>query len=504
MRLFVENRFALLGLVMVALFTLLAVAHLTRPDSELAALDRGEAMVAPVESAVRVCPHPPGGDDAEIRVFSGPQDLAELGDGEADAPGNAGEAIAMANTPDEEVLAEGAPPGEPWTVDPGDADEQVVVRASGRAAQGLEVTQYTVGDGDGDAAAADLRCGEPGLGEWFLAPGGGDLDELELFLANVDDAASTVNIDIYAADGPVYEPDHRGIAIDAHDELSLDLLEATEVSSAVAVHVRTNRGRVAASLFGGWSGPGTEWVPPATAPAGDQVIPGLPPGGGARQLVVATPEDQPAEARVRLFTPDGEVEHDSLDRLDVPPAASATLSLEGQLDEEPATVVVESEQPVVAGVIMTRDGGDADAAYTAAAPPLEQPLDARSLLTPTPDTEGGGSVVVGAPDAAAEVRLIPLLDEDADAWVPGPVTELSVARGHTEQLPLDELDGVDDLDDVGVIQVLLAEGSGPVYAAHLARHSADDDTSTSIRPLRATPDRVALPVTGDSLSSVVP
>lgn len=505
MRLFVENRYALLALVLVALLVLLVVAHVTRPGSESAALDRGERMVTPVESTVRVCPPPQGGDDHEIVAFAAPEELGE--NAAATTDDAVGSAVATENESDADVVDEAPSPGEPWQVDPDETDEQTVFRSAGSFAQGLEITQASIGDEDAPAAA-EVRCGEPGLGEWFLTPGGGDLADLELFLANVDDTPATVNIDVYAAEGPLYEPDHRGIAIEAHDELSVDLLETSEVSTPVAVHVRTNRGRVAAALFGGWSEAGSDWVPPADAPGHTHVIPGLPEGGGARELVVATPHDRPAEASVRLFTPEGEVEHDSLDTVDVPPAASATLGLEGQLNEEAGTVVVESDEPVVAGVVASEDGGEADAAYTAATGPLQQPLDSRTVLIPPPDTEG--AVVLGAVEADVQVRLTPVLEVDDDddngegEWSTGPVTEVSLAADHTERVPLDELEGVDDLDDVAVVQVRLTEDSGPVHAAHVTEFVGDDDSSTSIRPLHPTPDRVALPATGDSLSSVVP
>src|SRR5690606_35262279 len=363
MKLLVENRFALLGLVAIALAALFGVAFVTRPAPGGTA-GGGSAETMRVESALRVCP-PPQDDDllTEVAAFTPYR-------GEED-----GELLLSANRANARRLAEGELPGQLLTTDVSDADEgrHTVLRAEGAFAGGLEAAQTAVAEDGDDPGASTVHCTEPGWSTWFTAPSGEDLKKLTVHLANVDSGTAVANVDVYAADGPISEEETRGVEVPPEGEATVELGELTELGSAgraVAVHVRTASGRVAASLFAERSGSGSEWAPATERPSTRHVVAGVPAGGGSRTLVVAAPGDEPTSVDVRLFGPDGEIEHESLKDLDVPPAASAALSLEGPLGEQPATVLVESDHPVVAGVLAEREGGD-DSAYSAAVPALE-------------------------------------------------------------------------------------------------------------------------------------
>lgn len=480
MRLLVENRFALLGLVMVALTTLFGIALVTTPSTAEDAVDQPEPLVTRVESALRVCPPSPDGDSTtEILAFT---PTAE--DGRAD-----GNATVLENAPEGAELGTIDVAGEPWAQDIGDAERHSVIRARGGLAGGLEATQTTLGGAGAPVTAS--TCPSPGLSNWFLVPGGARLADLELYLANVDDTPSTVNVDIYAPEGPLYAPELRAISVDPHGEESIDLTELSEAVPAMAVHVRTNRGRIAPSLLATRSDSGTDWVPAATEPDTRHVIPGVPPGGGSRQLVVATHVDEPVDVSVRLFTTEGEAEHDQLERLEIPPAASATLSLEGPLNEHSGTVLVESDQPIVAGVAMSREDGD-DTAYTAATPPLEAPLDARAVAVAPP--EATARLLLGAPEENGTVSVTPVaLDGEHAA-----AQEVVVEAGHTV---VPEIEGA---EDAHALIVDVAEGSGPIYAAQVISQGSGEERSSTVRPLPPAPVLVALPATSDTLSSVVP
>ncbi|RCV55681.1 DUF5719 family protein [Marinitenerispora sediminis] len=480
MRLIVENRFALLALVMVALAALFGVAALTAPAADRAASEPS-GVVATVESAVRACPAPRGGDGARsaIAAFAPAGGGSEAGALAAAENGAAGTAVGDPGTA-----------GNPWRADT-DGDRHTVLRAGGAAAAGLEVVQTTVGDADGDAFATELRCPEPSVSTWFAAPGGAELDDLRLFLANVDDSAATVNVDIYATDGPAFSEDTRGVTVPAHDEIELPLNELVEATEAVAVHVRTSSGRVAASLFAERTGTGADWVPPTTPPAERHVITGIPAGGGDKRLIAATLGDDPASATVRIITDEGEVT-DAVQRLEIPPAASSTLVVEGPIGDRPATLVVESDQPVVVGAAYQRSGG-ADTAYTAATPPLAGPFDGRAVVPAYPSGTTT-DLVFGAPGRGGQVVVTPV---GADGE-PGTPQEVEIPAEHTV---------VPDLDlprSTRALLVDVADGSGPVHAARLLRQGSGGGRSTAVQPLRPAPAEVRLPAASDSLISVVP
>ncbi|WP_046471475.1 DUF5719 family protein [Allosalinactinospora lopnorensis] len=481
MRLIVENRYALLGLVVVALTALFGVA--TALNTAGAGVGGGVAedpAVAEVESAMRACP-PPRGDDreSEMAVFAsgGRQDTGSL--------------LVTENEDDaDRRLAEPEDIGRPWTEDTTDSERHTVVRADGAFATGMEVTQTTVGEDD--PYATETRCAEPDLSSWFTAPGGETLQEARLLLANVDDDTATASIDIYAPDGPVLAEETRGISVDPHDEVEISLTELIEGTEAIAVHVRTNKGRVAASLFAERSDAGQDWVAPTLRPAKRHVIPGVPEGGGARRLIVATPGDEPVTVDAQVYTPEGEVEHEALKGLSLPPAASDMVSLEGPLQQQPGTVVIEADRPIVAGVSMDRDSGD-DTSYAPATEPLMGPLNGTAIVPADP--EGTESrLLFGAPERAATV-VVTLVDEDGTQ---GDSQKVEIEAGHTEVPELEHP------EDPHALLIQVPEDSAPVYGARELTQSADDDRATATLPLRPAPSRVLLPAVSDSLTSAVP
>ncbi|MFC4562022.1 DUF5719 family protein [Nocardiopsis mangrovi] len=476
MKLIVESRFALLGLVMVALTALFGVAFVTSSAGAEPGAAAREPVVAEVESALRVCPPPQGGDrESELAAF------APAGEGE-------GTLTAAENSEGASDLGGSDTPGRPWTLDTGDADRHTVVRAQGAFAAGLDVTQTTIGADDDYATA--VRCAEPGISTWYTAPGGDDLSGLRLLLANVDDHAATVNVDLYATDGPTSSADTRGIPVPAHDEAEVDLAELIASTGAVAVHVRTSSGRVASSLFAERTDDGADWVPPTAAPAQRHVISGVPAGGGERRLIVAAPGDDPATATLRVLTPDGEAEGESVAELGVPPAASAVRAVQDALGEEAGTVVVEADRPVVAGVAMDRSRGS-DTAYAAAVDPLTGPLDRTAVLPGLPRGTGG-ELVLGAAEDAVAVVVTPYA---ADGGAGEPVA-VSVEAGHTV---------VPDLEagDAAALVIEAREGSGPVHAGYVLTQGSGGGQATAALPAPPAPAEVLLPHVDDSLTSVV-
>ncbi|GAA1083105.1 DUF5719 family protein [Nocardiopsis metallicus] len=561
MRLIVENRFALFGLVALALLALFGVAFVIRPiNPELGVSERG--TIRP-ELAARVCPapHESSDDGAESSVAAfAPRvsrddegvlwavplaeavepprqededaDAEDEDEGEGDEATDADEASPSPSpSPDGDADERGellgeeqTEPGRVWRTDTGEAGLPTALHAEGSLASGLDAAQTTVSD-DG---ITEVRCAEPSIGTWFALPGandpdGVDLDTLTVHLSNPEAFRATVSVDVYTREGPSYSPDSRGIHLGPEESTELDVTELIQNTSSIAVHVRTSTGRAAAALLAEHSAGPADWVPPTRAPDEAHVIPGVPGGDGTRRLIVAAPGDEPVQVRVHAITAvpeeaeddESEAEDDDADGtagtaedplvLNVPPAASAWLTLESVLGGLPGTVVVEADAPVVAGLIAEEvevDGDDVnvvETAYTAAVDPLTGPLDTTAVI---PDMPEGVDVelVLGALDGDAKVVATPIAADGST----GDAVRAEVAAGTTHVFGTDTdgwaaPSGVDPEDGYAV-RLELLEGSGPVYVARVLR-SGD---GISVLPVRPAPVRVELPVVRDSMTGVVP
>ena len=77
-------------------------------------------------------------------------------------------------------------------------------------------------------------------------------------------------------------------------------------SQAVALHVQTSTGQVAASVWEGGKSGGA-WLPQAGAPSTSLVIPGLTVARSAAKLFVVVPGTTDAQLKVTAYTPSGAV-----------------------------------------------------------------------------------------------------------------------------------------------------------------------------------------------------
>ncbi|MFD3687248.1 DUF5719 family protein [Nocardiopsis sp. NPDC058631] len=543
MRLIVENRFALFGLVALALAALFGVAFVTRPvTAELGVTEPGS--VRP-DHAVRVCPAPHEQGDSTVAAFSprvsrddegglwaelvpaAPQQDEDAEDAE-DTSGADGEDTEDADGTDARETGDGpgeadrervgdelTEPGRVWTADASDADAPAALRAEGALASGLDAAQTTLSDG----SVTEVRCVEPSIGTWFALPGAGGgeavaVEALTVRLANPEDSRATVSVDVYTEGGPSYSSESRGISLLAGESTELDLTELVLSSGAVGVQVRTSTGRVAASLLAEHASGGADWVPPTAAPAEHHVVPGVVGADGRRHLVLAAPGDEPAEVRVHaVATPpeDGGEEAEESGAagsgtaedplvVTVPPAAASWVTLESILGGEAAAVVVESDVPVVAGVAAEAMDGDdvVETAYTAAVPPLGPPLDATAIV---PDVPEGTSteLILSAVEGDASLMATPVAADGTQ----GDAVRVGVEGGTTVVFGADEdpwqVPPGADPEDGYAVRLELVDGT----SLHVARVLRDGD-GLSVLPVRPAPVEIPLPVVRDSMVGVVP
>nr|WP_218909079.1 DUF5719 family protein [Nocardiopsis sinuspersici] len=501
-----EKRFALFGLVATALAALFGIAFAVGPvTAELGVTEPG--TVRP-DQTVRVCPAPHESGESSMAAFAprvSRDDEGRLRAGPVPAAPEEGAGLG-------EELTE---PGRMWSADTGEAVAPTAVRAEGALASGLDAAQTTLSDG----SATEVRCVAPSVGTWFALPGGDDaegmrIESLTAHLANPEGSRATVSVDVYTEGGPSYSSESRGISLLAGESTELDLTELVQSTSAVGVHVRTSTGRVAASLLAEHASGPADWVPPTAGPAREHVIPGVPGGGGRRRLLVAAPGDASAEVRVRTVTSapeDGEGAEggggsgkaEAPTVLNVPPAASAWLTLESVLGGEPGTVVLESDAPVVAGVAAEAVAGEdaevVETAYTSAVPPLGFPLDTTAVLPHIP-AEAETELLLGAVGGDAMLMATPI---GADG-TQGDAVRLEAAAGSTAVVGAGDggwrAPPGTDPEDGYTLRLELLEGSAPVHAARVLR----DGDGLGVLPVRPAPVRIELPVVRDGLAGILP
>jgi len=482
--------------VLLALGGIAVAAQVTGPA---AATDARPAAAAvsrvPVTAAVRACPPSPGTGPARVALIAAPAGAAP-----AAAPGAAAGRATL--TPLPAAGAATAAPRPVTVADPGTlslltapaapaaghaaAAPGVAVAASGAMARGMEAEQA---EGPG---LGSVRCGAPGSDIWFVGPGGQDgAAQIRLDLMNVDAQPATVNVSVITDAGPAQAGGMGGISVPPHRTVTESLSALVGGgSTAVAVHVRTSGGRVAADLLDGPArGRTPGWVPAAAAPARTLVIPGLPPSGGAAGLYLAVPGGSAAQVSVLAITPYGRYRPFGSQPIGLPGQSASYLALT-PLGGAAAALELTANVPVTAAAGIPGSG-----AFTAATAPVSQ----QAVVAATVGGPGSGfsaDIVLSAPAAAARVRLAEIAAGAAAA-----AQVVPVRGGHTVAVPVAAPRGSRRGAPFAVVITPLP-GSGPVYAARVEMRGQGG--VASIIPAASAPVTLVLPPVRDSYDAVSP
>lgn len=484
---FVGYRYATALLVLVALLALYGVAQFSRPSrADL----RQRGTRAAVTSAVLGCPAPAGtrlsaltpgrpGRPGRLQITAP--------DGAERAQGPTATGIAWSQDIDDRASSGhhgGRDPAEPYAV-----------RARGAMAGGLEVEQTDMADKGADRGLAGVRCTAPGTDMWFLGPGPVDAHDIELHLGNVDDQPAAVDVEALSGEGPLDTTDGRGTTVAPHSGRMIGIGKSSEglgdivkTARVLALHVRVTTGRASAAVrVRAGDKKGVDWMPLASPPAREVVVPGLPSGGGHRQLLVAVPDGADAQVKVQVITPTGMFAPEGQDRIDAPAQTVTPVDLEQALSGKPAAVRLSSDRPIIAGFTATVG---ADVAYGAATAPL-----------------GGGGVVSG--NREGTVVLLTAPTGAARVWL-GTVTaqgpagapqEVTVAAGRTIEVKVPVPQGGDE--GFGVL-VTPRPGSPAVYGARVLTSGKGDKRLCTVLPVGPAPISVAQPAVAESLTSLIP
>jgi hypothetical protein len=442
------NRFALAGLVVLAVAALYGVASFARPAAS--APRRGTEV--PVSSAYAACPDVGG---ARVSAVTPP---GARGTGQASVPG----APVMLTTP-----------GTAWSTDVKKAGPWVF-GASGSLAPGLTAEQTTT-----DGGLAGTRCVQPATDLWFAGPGPADAEDVGLYLTNVDDRPVTAVVSALSPEGSIETPEGEDDVVVAPHSTRLVQLgvqvegfgQAAADAKLVAVHVHAMTGRVAAAVEVRRK-KGADWLP-ATTPSRNLVVPGVPSGKGRRRLLVAVPGEDPVAVTAQGMARGGTSAPTGGRPLQA--TALAVTAFDLGLGGSGTALRLTAARPIVAAVVA--DEGD-DFAVTTAVPPLR--ASAAGLVA---DARADTTLLLSAPPGHdAAVRLTRL----GAQGVTGAGQDVRVPAGHTVEVP-----------GGGADALLIAPrpGSGPVYAARLLKMRKKGLTVLPVPPARMT---ALLPSVADS------
>jgi hypothetical protein len=439
------NRFALAGLVVLALAALYGVASFARPAAP--ALRRGTSV--PVTSAYAACPDTHG---ARVSAVTPP---GAGGPGQAWVPGTS---VALST------------PGTLWSTDVTKNAGPWPFAAYGSMAPGLTVEQTT-----SDGGLAGTRCPAPASDVWFAGPGPADAKDVGLYLTNVDDHPVTAVVAALSTDGSIETPEGQDdVLVGPHSTRLVQVGvqvegfgDAAAGTKLIALHVNVPSGRIAAAVRVQRK-KGADWLP-ATVPGTSVVVPGIPSGDGSRRLLVAVPGRDEATVSIEGISPDGTFLPTGQRILQA--AALTVTQVDLGLGGKPSALRLVADRPIVAALI-AEEGDD----FAVTGP--TQPLGQAGRIGLVADDRDKTSVLLTAPGPAATVRLTQVMVQGPT----GTAQDVNVPAGRMIEVAMPPPAGADGYG----LAIAPRPGSGPVYAARLLKIKKQGITVLPVGPARMT------------------
>ncbi|WP_326820181.1 DUF5719 family protein [Streptosporangium sp. NBC_01756] len=471
MKSLIENRFSLLALVLVALLALYGVASATQPGTETRPAPGPQRV--PVASVTAVCP-----------------DAGEADVGVVTPPGGQGPGTTTIVTGDKTLQTLEAPGGL-WQEKVPAKSGPLTVVSTGSMAAGLESEQTRKETSGKHRGLAGVRCVEPVASTWLVGPGPASAD-VTIHLTNADPAPAVVEILVYSGEGPVVGDSGGVFTVKPGESRTVKVGDLAPSPLVMAVEVRTSSGRVTAAaraIMNG--GRGVDWLPVSAAPATRVVVPGIPGGGGKRELLVASVGEADTLVEVKALTPDGTYALKDRELVEVSAGSVATLDLSTGIAGQPSALLLTSDAPIVAGLTVTGTGKKGDVAFTAGA----APIDLGSVVADNRTGKKQSSrLLLTAPDTAGKVS-VQVLPRKGEAPEP---FEVSVIASRTKEVKLPKVDGP------FAVVVLPLPGSGPVYGGRVMDERVKDGLLLTAQPLAAARLWALVPPITESVSAVLP
>jgi hypothetical protein len=354
----------------------------------------------------------------------------------------------------------------------------VVLQASGSLAQGLEAEQTSAG------SLPTAACSSPGTNFWFSGPGQRTAGRIELYLMNAGSQVADVAADIATDAGPLQETTDTGISVPPHGMIVQSLATTLRNSRAIALHVRTSVGQVAAAVEESTGGGQGTWLPPAQVPAKHLVIPGLPGVAGTRELYIAVPGVKDATVQVTAVTSRGSYQPTGASGIDLPGGSAAEITVPS-LGGIPAALRLTANTPITASVLIPGSGG-AVGTFTAAAPAIEeQGVVADNLTGPGRSS----TLVLSAPRGAARVSVAEIAAAGSAAHQ---TQDVPVPAGKSVVVTLRAIRGAPRGAPFAVV-ITPQAGSGPVYAGRVIMGNGAGAALQAMLPVASALTTVPLP-----------
>jgi hypothetical protein len=504
------RRLALPGAVLLALAVVFATAWATRPGASQVTVQGGQG--AAVTSITRSCPPAaPGSGTPRISMIALPAQAAAASAGANPgaarpaatpvgaakfsevlaAPSAAGKTSASGKPSAE---AKGTPPvtvtatGAVTTVAaPGGGG--TAVAATGQMAEGFEAEQA---DASGTGV---VSCTHPGSDMWFVGTGqAAGASEVRLYLMNTGNLTASADVTILTDTGQ-QSGLSSAITVAPGQSVSEDITAYVPGSQALALHVQSSTGQVAASVWEGGKGGGA-WLPQANAPATSLVIPGLTVASSAAKLFVVVPGSTDAQLKVVAYTPAGAVAQFPGSPVDASAGAVTPLAL-NSLGASAAGLKLTSKEPVVAGVLVP---GTGIGSFTTAVPPITE----QGVVAGNPAARGTTvGLLLTAPSAATRAS-ISVISADGSVTTPAGDQSVTVAAGHTLAVAVPRPPAASR--QPFAIVITPQPGSGPLYAVRAVTSGTGGLSGplSSLLPVSSAMTSITLPPAQDSYTAVLP
>lgn len=340
-----------------------------------------QSVRVPVDQATLACPesaYVKGSTTTEVAAVAAPSKLDDVAAGEASKGGEltigdlaGGKPLAKAGRREQQASTAVRKAGQQPLLAEG-------TQGLAPGATAGQITRTTSGPARGLSEAA---CTSPGSEFWFVGPGSAVGRHGRLYLSNADDTAAQLDILLYDEKGLIKDDATRSLEVGAHKQRVVKLDAYAPTSQRLAVQVKASRGRVVAAMrddmVDGSSGTplGIDWIPSASAPSKQLVVPGLAGGSGARVLTIVAPGDTSAVVDLGVMGKDNTFTPAKLGRLEVPAGTVKQVALESATARVASGLRISSDVPVTASVrsdLGPKDG-PSDFAHTAAVAPLTGP-----------------------------------------------------------------------------------------------------------------------------------
>lgn len=274
--------------------------------------------------------------------------------------------------------------------------EPLVLQAEGAMASLSGGATFTSSTDGPDRGLSLSGCEAPGTEHWFSGLGAGADHRSEVVLTNPDESQAEVDLRLFGKDGIVQASGGLGLVVPGNSSRVVALESLVDTEDLLSARVRATSGRIAVAARDRVSAEksvprGSDWIGTTRAPTNTLVIPGVPGGPGARELVVVNPSDRRTTVAVEALGADGTFAPADAEELEVGAESTASIRVDEALDGESVALRLSSAQPVT-GVVRSssqRKGAEPDSSVSLAVQGLVS-----TGLAPVAVTAGNASSVL--------------------------------------------------------------------------------------------------------------